>query len=200
VTYTSTHCTFTSHTDYFRIDRQTPTKFTRESPLTFSRAPALLGFGGRKLYLEIPRQSQCLGLGREPQQLYVEEKNERIKRHVYLIFDQSKTITIPVSYVIGDPQWETPKILRLAKSFSTDLIMKSATSAYGMLKPKRGKCPSSPRDTPCVGRGRKFGWPDDRPVESALFQHIFHRRRIRDDAREKHSSKDVRRRDDRVFE
>jgi hypothetical protein len=37
----------------------------------------------------------------------------------------------------GRPQWEMPKILRLAKSFSTDLIMKSATSAYGILKPNR---------------------------------------------------------------
>src|SRR6266436_8768054 len=59
----------------------------------------------------------------------MKEQNERIERHVYLISDQL----------------QIPTILPIEERFSTALIMKSATSAREILKPKGGRCPSRTR-------------------------------------------------------
>ncbi len=53
--------------------------------------------------------------------------------------------------------------------------------------------------SPCVGLRRQFRWPRDGPVEPALFQHLFHAGRIRNNSPEEQSAKEVRWRDDRVL-
>jgi hypothetical protein len=55
-------------------------------------------------------------------------------------------------------QLQTPTTLPISERFSMALIMKSATSAYEILKAKAGRCPTRTRYLPVYGLGVSREW------------------------------------------